>query len=72
MKVYIVVDNKYILLEDNLKKDNINNSIIKEDIINNAMNRLEQEKLEMEIIRQRENPVKVKKFGLHPSMKKAA
>ena len=72
MKVYVEVDNKFILLTEENYKDNFENEIIKEEIINKAMDRLEAEKIRMEMTRHKNNPVKMLKLGVHPDMRKKA
>lgn len=77
MKIFIEADNNYVLLSDDTEKDSFDNYIIREDIINQAMDRLHEYKMKLEIRRLKENPVKMKslgtrKLGLHPSMKQSA
>lgn len=76
MKVFIEVDNNYVLLSDEVNKDNFDNYLIREEAINQAMDKLQEYKMKLEIERLRKNPVKmktlgVKKLGLHPSMKQS-
>lgn len=72
MKVFIEIDNKYILLTDDLEKDNFNSDILREEVINNAMDKIETYKLEKEVKRQKEGGYLVKKLGKYPNKKSAA
>ena len=69
MKIYVEVDNSYILLSEEIEKDNINNYLIRNEIISNAMDKLEDYKMRLEVERHIANPVKMKKLGVHPNMK---
>lgn len=71
MKVFIEKDENYLLLTDEINKDNFENEFLKEEMINNAMDSLEQLKMAMEIEREnKKNKVKMLKLGVHPSMAK--
>ena len=66
MKLGIEYNDKYIFIDENTSKTNINNEEALEYIINYAMELLEQEKQKNRI----KNNDKVLKFGVHPMMKK--
>ena len=72
MKVFIEIDNKYILLTDELEKDNFNNDALREEIVNQAMDKIEAYKLKKELKKQKEGGYLVKKLGVYPGMKKSA
>lgn len=77
MKVFIEIDNNYVLVSDEVEKDSFDNYLIREDVINQAMDRLHEYKMKLEVERLRKNPVKMKtlgtrKLGVHPSLKKSA
>ena len=72
MKIYIKQDDKFILLTDSVDKDNIGNDYLKEELINNAMDTLEQEKINMAERRHKINPVKMLKLGTYPVDKRSA
>ena len=72
MKVFIEVDNNYVLVSDEVNKDSFDNYLIREDAINQAMDRLHEYKMKLEMERHLENPVKMKKIGIHPALKKSA
>lgn len=66
MKIYIESNNDYLLLTDEFDKANIEDYYKKNELINNAMDKLEQLKLSMEIKRQKKGDYLVKKLGAHP------
>lgn len=68
MKVFVEVDDKYILLEDGLEVDNFDNDNIRDDVISNAMDKIENYRLSKEMIKQLNAGYLVKKLGLHPDM----
>lgn len=68
MKVFVEVDDKYILLEDGLEVDNFDNDNIRDDVISNAMDKIENYRLSKEMIKQVNAGYLVKKLGLHPDM----
>lgn len=68
MKVFVEVDDKYILLEDGLEVDNFDNDNIRDDVISNAMDKIENYRLSKEMIKQINAGYLVKKLGLHPDM----
>ena len=68
MKVFVEVDDKYILLEDGLEVDNFDNDNIRDDVISNAMDKIESYRLSKEMIKQVNAGYLVKKLGLHPDM----
>ncbi len=77
MKVFVEIDGNYVLLSDELNKDSFDNYLIREDVINQAMDRLHEYKMKLEMERHLENPVKmkklgVKKLGIHTSMNQSA
>lgn len=65
MKVYVEFENKYLLLNDDKDYSNIDKDVLKTEIINEAMNLLENKKLNMEIAKQRKGGYKVKKMGVY-------
>ncbi|MBR1377135.1 MAG: hypothetical protein IJ565_04935 [Bacilli bacterium] len=67
MKIAIQVGEQFILLDDEVK-DNIGNDEIKEEIINSAMEVLDNEKRKM-AYRRKTSGVKVKTLGVHPLMR---
>ena len=69
MKIYINVNNSYLLITDEMVKANNEDYIAKTELINAAMDKLEELKLSMEIKRHQTGVYKVKKLGLHPDMK---
>ncbi len=72
MKVFVEIDGNYVLLSDELNKDSFDNYLIREDVINQAMDRLHEYKMKLEMERHLENPVKMKKLGIHTSMNQSA
>ena len=68
MKVFVEVDDKYILLEDGLEVDNFDNDNIRDDVISNAMDKIENYRLSKEMIKQVNAGYLVKKLGLPPDM----
>ena len=70
MKVFIEIDNDFILLSDTLDESSIQNDGLKEEIINRAMDMLENKKINMEEIRHKLHPVKMLKLGVHPDMER--
>lgn len=68
MKVFVEVDDKYILLEDGLEVDNFDNDNIRDDVISNAMDKIENYRLSKEMVKQVNAGYLVKKLGLHPDM----
>ncbi|MCI5967598.1 MAG: hypothetical protein MRZ42_04375 [Tenericutes bacterium] len=68
MKVFVEVDDKYILLEVGLEVDNFDNDNIRDDVISNAMDKIENYRLSKEMIKQVNAGYLVKKLGLHPDM----
>ena len=68
LKVFVEVDDKYILLEDGLEVDNFDNDNIRDDVISNAMDKIENYRFSKEIIKQENAGYLVKKLGLHPDM----
>lgn len=68
MKVFVEVDDKYILLEDGLEVNNFDNDNIRDDVISNAMDKIENYRLSKEMIKQVNAGYLVKKLGLHPDM----
>ena len=69
MKIYINVNDKYLLITDELVKDNIGEDFTKVELINNAMDKLEELKMSMELKKQKNGGYLVKKLGVHPDMK---
>lgn len=72
MKVFIEVGDEYILLEDDLEVSNFKNDLIKDEVMSNAMDKIEDYKLRMEIKRHKNNPVMMMKLGEYPNMKESA
>lgn len=70
MKVFIEIDNDFILLSDKIDASSIQIDAVKEEIINQAMDMLENKKINMEETRHKLHPVKMLKLGVHPDMKK--
>ena len=68
MKVFVEVDDKYILLEDGLEVDNFDNDNVRNEIISNAMDKIENYRLSKEMVKQENAGYLVKKLGLHPDM----
>ena len=69
MKIYISVNDKYLLITDELVKDNSDDYLTKTELINNAMDKLEELKMSMELNKQKNGGYLVKKLGVHPDMK---
>ena len=69
MKIFIVQDNNYILLLNDIEKDNFDNYLIRDEVISNVMDKLEDYKMRLEMERKIANPVKIKKIGVHPYYK---
>lgn len=72
MKIYVEVGDKFLLLMNGKEYSNENNDVLKTEIINDAMNILENNKLEKEIEKQKLGGYLVKKLGVHPDMQKSA
>lgn len=70
MKVFVEVDDKYILLEEGLEVDNFDNDNIRDNVISDAMDKIENYRLSKEVIKQENAEYLVKKLGLHPDMAK--
>ena len=68
MKIYIESNDNYLLLTDELDKANIEDYYKKNELINNAMDKLEDYKISMEIKRQKNIKYLVKKLGINPNM----
>ena len=72
MKLYIENEGKYLLLTDTVDKNNLDNDILKEDFINNAMDKLEEVKMAMEEAKTRRlNSAKMLKLGTYPTQRSA-
>ena len=66
MKIYIEQgDNCILLKDDTVDYSNIENENLKESIINEAMDKLENKKLSMEISKQKQGGYKVLKLGFY-------
>ena len=61
MKVYIENDGKYVLVNEEKIYDNIRDYYKTVETINEAMDKLEEKKLTMEILHQKKGEYKVKK-----------
>ena len=70
MRVFVEVEDKYILLEQDNDYSNFETDDQKTYIINEAMNMLENKKMNMEIDKQRKGGYKVKKLDCHPKIGK--
>ena len=70
MKVFVEVDDKYILLEQDKDYSNFETDSQKTYIINEAMDMLENKKMNMEIAKQRKGDYLVKKLDKHPRIGK--
>lgn len=70
MKVFVEVDDKYILLEEGLEVDNFDNDNIRDNVISDAMDKIKNYRLSKEVIKQKNAEYLVKKLGLHPDMAK--
>ena len=72
MKIYVEVGEKFVLLTEEKEYSNEDNDVLKTEMINNAMNILENNKLQKEIEKQALGGYLVKKLGVHPDMQKSA
>lgn len=66
MKVFVEVGDKYLLLTEGNDYSNEDNDKIKTEMINEAMNQLENKKLNMEAAKQYKGGYKVLKLGTNP------
>ena len=71
MRIFIETNNKYFLLDSENEYSNLENDILKTELINEAMNILEENKLKKEIARQKHGGYLIKKLGINPAMKKS-
>lgn len=72
MKVYIENNGKYVLLNGEDVYDNICDYYKQVETINEAMDKLEEKKLTMEILHQKKGGYKVKKMGEYPRYRNVA
>ena len=71
MKIYIEYgDNCILLRDDTVDYSNIESENLKESIINEAMDKLENKKISMEIAKQKEGGYKVLKLGQYSKKSK--
>ena len=70
MNIYITdKNNDYLLLTEEIDKTTIDDYYLKLELINKAMDNLEEYKLKLEEFRRINNPTLIKKLGVHPDMR---
>ena len=69
MNIYITNNNDYLLLTEDLDKSTVEDYYSKVEMINNAMDALEEYKLKLEESKRINHPVNILKLGVHPDMR---